>query len=91
MSVHGRGRAHSPNQPTHPPTLHLGHAQKTQGHKVSMRSLRSFLLVGAAALLGLSCAPGAAAMKDTIKNRIKLAEKYLEENPVEESVEAVAR
>ncbi len=55
-----------------------------------MRTASSFLLLALAALLLLAL-PGAAAIKDTIKNRIKLAEQFLEDNPVEDSIEAVAR
>jgi len=39
----------------------------------------------------LMCLPGAAALKDTIKNRMKLADKYMDENPVDEGMEAMAR
>ena len=31
------------------------------------------------------------AIKDTIKNRMKLADQYIAENPVEDGVEAMAR
>lgn len=54
----------------------------------------SFLSLGALAsvlLLVLARAPAAGAIKDTIKNRIKVAEQFLEDNPVEESIEAVAK
>ena len=55
----------------------------------------SFLSLGALAsalLLVLAQAPTAAgAIKDTIKNRLKMAEQFLEENPVEDSIEATAR
>mgnify|MGYP006952867892 CR=1 FL=1 len=37
------------------------------------------------------CLPGAAAIKDTVKNRMKMADKYMDENPVEEGMEAMAR
>lgn len=33
----------------------------------------------------------AAQIKDTVKNRIKIAEQFLAENPVQDNVEAVAR
>jgi hypothetical protein len=52
-----------------------------------MRTVSSFLSVAVAVLL----LAAAAAIKDTIKNRIKLAEQFLEDNPVEESIESVAR
>ena len=37
------------------------------------------------------CLPGAAAIKDTVKNRMKMADRYMDENPVEEGMEAMAR
>ncbi len=37
------------------------------------------------------CLPGAAALKDTVKNRMKLADKYMDENPVDDGMEAMAR
>jgi len=37
------------------------------------------------------CLPGSAAIKDTVKNRMKMADRYMDENPVEEGMEAMAR
>lgn len=37
------------------------------------------------------CLPGSAAVKDTVKNRMKMADRYMDENPVEEGMEAMAR
>ena len=39
----------------------------------------------------LLCLPTAAGIKDTVKNRMKMADRYMDENPVEEGMEAMAR
>lgn len=52
--------------------------------------MRTVSLLSFGALAALLLVAPARAIKDTIKNRIKLAEQFLEDNPVEDSVDAVA-
>lgn len=61
------------------------HTFITDQSKAKMRT--SFSL----SVLLLLAGGAAAQIKDTIKNRIKIAEQFLAENPVQDNVEAVAR
>ncbi len=76
------------NTHTHPhPPLHTRTANSKKKQKMAFP--RAVLAL--VALLLVVAFPVSSALKDTIKNRMKLADQYIDENPVEDGVEGMAK